>query len=467
MRVLTKSNAQMKQNYFPLFFAAVMLLSVPLFAQQNESPCGTGIPEPEWENQFSALVRNYKNASANNAVPATNSYTIPVIFHIIHGGEAPGTYPNLSQGQILSQMTVLNDDFAGIGMNSNTYPALAFAGWASAQGLPAANLDSSGRVKIADSFIRFCLAEKDTLGNLLAEPGIDRIDYIAHGWADPASFTNTTTMRAFIDGTVKPRTIWNVQHYLNIWISDRHSSIQFTGFATMPPLSTLAGIQSVGTDSTDGIWCYTRTVGSWAIYPSGIYASTSVSGRTITHEAGHYLGLRHIWGDGSCATDYCDDTPPAAAQNTGTPSYPLNAGSCNSPSNAPDGEMFMNFMDYPMDPSKYMFTTDQVIRMQTAMLNSPFRNQLGLQGLCSPAGFSGTAQDQMPIVVSPNPFINSVSVNCEKETLLVIRLYDAAGNLVRESTTNTLYTADLPAGFYFLRVLTRESAASARLIRAE
>ena len=158
----------------------------------------------------------------------------------------------------------------------------------------------------------------------------------------------------------------------------------FTGVASGPPLSGLTGLsEGLGTDTTDGIWLYAKVTGSPIIYPSGIYGNPNVRGRTATHEIGHWLGLKHIWGDGACATDYCNDTPPAASNNIGVPTYPHNVGTCTSPSNSLDGEMFMNFMDYTLDPYKYMFTTDQVVRMQTALLNSPNRILLGTHNICS------------------------------------------------------------------------------------
>ncbi len=68
----------------------------------------------------------------NPDAPAVTSYTIPVVVHIIHGGQAVGTYPNLTAAQINSQITVLNEDYAGKGYKTNTYPATAFKDFAAA-----------------------------------------------------------------------------------------------------------------------------------------------------------------------------------------------------------------------------------------------------------------------------------------------------------------------------------------------
>lgn len=413
-----------------ILFILSFLLSINNISSQNEiNECGTVIPDEKWETEFGKLLTNFQHNFLD--------YTIPVIFHVIHGGQPAGTFPNLHQQQIISQITVLNQDFEGIGYNFNTYPINAFIQWAQNQNLPPINLDSTGRVKIANINIKFCLAEKDTNGILLTEPGINRINYISKGWQNPNTFTTPQTLRAYFDGVIKPASIWNVKKYLNIWISDKNPAVQFTGYSTLPPLSTLPGISGngEGTDSTDGIWSYASAVGSAHIFPGGIYASPNVRGRTITHEAGHYIGLRHIWGDGSCLTDYCNDTPPAFTSNTGFPVYPLNSGSCNSPSNSPNGEMYMNFMDYSADPAKYMFTYDQAVRMQTAMQYSPLRNELGTHGICNVViGISIIENTEIPGEIKlyynyPNPFnpetIIKYSIPVKQYVSLII--YNSAG----------------------------------------
>ena len=87
-------------------------------------------------------------------------------------------------------------------------------------------------------------------------------------------------------------------------------------------------------------------------------------GRTATHEVGHYLNLRHIWGDTpDCSgSDMVPDTPNCAGPNTGMPTFPTIT--CN---NGPNGDMFVNYMDYTDDAGMFMFTTQQVLRMRTAL----------------------------------------------------------------------------------------------------
>jgi len=89
-------------------------------------------------------------------------------------------------------------------------------------------------------------------------------------------------------------------------------------------------------------------------------------GRTTTHEVGHWLNLSHIWGEArvpTCAdSDSVDDTPNQWGPNFGRPTFP--SASCD---NVPDGDLFMNYMDYVDDDTMVMFTTGQVARMHAAL----------------------------------------------------------------------------------------------------
>jgi PKD repeat protein len=117
-------------------------------------------------------------------------------------------------------------------------------------------------------------------------------------------------------------------------------------------------------------------------------------GRTTTHEVGHWLGLRHIWGDANCANDFCNDTPTAQQSNFGCPTHPYKVGVCGGNTT---GEMFQNFMDYTDDLCMYMFTTDQRTRIQTTMANGTYRTLLTTSAgtLCTIAPATPTANFSM------------------------------------------------------------------------
>jgi len=338
--------------------------------QQTSTPkfkCGTEVPSIEWDESFNKLVEQHKTRANKNAVVG---YTIPVIVHLIHGGQSVGTYPNLGFSQINSQISVLNADFGGTGWNVGNLAATAFSA-----------------VGASNTEIRFCAATKNPLGQTLAEPGVERINFNDSAWANPTSFATNAALKAYMDGTVKPKTIWDPQSYFNIWVTDAQSGpVNLLGYATFPAGASLVGLAATGGAQTDGIWVYAQTYGNTGFLMPGYQL-----GRTATHEVGHWLGLRHIGGDGGvggnpngdcAATDYCADTPPqkgdanAYGQNFGNPTYPLNATGASSCAGAPNGSMFMNFMDYVDDGAKYMFTPDQKARMQTAMSTGIYRMSL-------------------------------------------------------------------------------------------
>lgn len=359
--------------YFKYFLLAGVIFTHTLVSQElifkqsdliNNRGCASEQPDARWNSWFNEQVEAFKLLQGKNQA----NYVIPVVVHVIFGATTTpvGTYPNISQNQINSQINVLNADFAGTGLNVNQLAATAFSA-----------------IGAANTNISFCLAQLDPQGLPLTEPGIHRISYVANGWTNPTSPNSIAAFMNLMNGTIKPATIWDPSRYLNIWVSDVNVNIGILGYATFPPGTPLSGLSGVGSSINDGVWVWARSFGS-----TGTLQSPYNKGRTASHEIGHWLGLRHIGGDGNnnpsgdCnATDFCTDTPPQRGgfaggqfgQNYGAPSYPCHLGVCTSASN---GDMFMNFMDYVDDPSCYMFTPDQRLRMQTAMATSPLRISL-------------------------------------------------------------------------------------------
>lgn len=238
-----------------------------------------------------------------------------------------------------------------------------------------------------------------------------------------------------------------------MWITDKSNALTYAGVATCPPFSGLIDLPNNSTDTTNGIWCYTKVIGSNSLFPSGTYIAPFIDGRTLTHEVGHYVGLRHIWGDRVCGNDFCNDTPPAAAQNSGTPTYPHEVGSCASPSNNPDGEMFMNFMDYTRGPNVYMITTDQKTRAHTAMQNSPFRNQLGTHSLCTSTTGLNTINLTSFFKIYPNPAQTQLNLIISQGEIEEVSISNLIGQvLFTLKNNNTIDISNLSAGIYLVTV---------------
>ncbi len=338
--------------------------------------CGTVSPSIESEKAFQKQIAAFKDARARGAVA---SYEIPVIVHILYKqGLAVGSSANIAAAQVKAQIDALNDCMAGKAPGNSSLPT------------PFANVDAN------DIPVHFCLATKGTDGKTLAEPGIDRINFTAKNWTDPAAL-DANNLSNYFDQTIKPGSIWDPKKYFNIWVGDFFDPAKggLLGYATFPAGTGLSGLTSnLETPSTSGVVMATRVFGCKAKYANGYYASEAyIYGITTAHEVGHYLGLRHIGGDEPCSTsggDFCDDTPiqkggnanGPSGQNWGCPSYPFQVNKCGG-TGSPNGEMFQNFMDYTTDACRSLFTADQEDRMMTSMQNGTYRKAFGTHGLCS------------------------------------------------------------------------------------
>lgn len=254
----------------------------------------------------------------------TGVVRIPVVVHVVWNTAAQ----NISDAQINSQLTVLNADFRRTNADAGSVPAV-FAGVA------------------ADFRIEFALAVRDP--NCSATTGITHTNTAITGFT--AITASDERMKSAAAGGHDP---WDVTKYLNIWIVNyTDGTLGYGTFPTMP-----AGIQ--------GLVCDYRAFGT-----VGAAAANAPYhlGRTATHEVGHWLNLLHIWGDdnaspaGICSgSDECADTPNQGTENYTPPAFPH--VSCG---NGPNGDMFMDYMDYTDDVGMFMFTQDQATRANATL----------------------------------------------------------------------------------------------------
>jgi hypothetical protein len=284
--------------------------------------------------QIEAHTHQYESTLGSNSNGKMMAVVnIPVVIHVVYKSSTE----NISDAQLQSQIDVLNEDFRKLNSDVSSVPS-AFASLA------------------ADCEINFCLAKRDPNGN--ASTGIMR-----YSSTRTSSWGTNDAVKIPSQGGVAP---WDATKYMNIWVCDIGGGI--LGYAQFPG----------GSNSTDGVVLDYRYTGRGfsSIAPFN-------KGRTATHEVGHYLNLRHIWGDANCGNDQVSDTPTQQTSNGGCPSFPK--VTC---SNGPNGDMFMNYMDYTDDACMYMFSSGQKSRMQATLVSGGAHYSLTTSNACTPP--SGT-----------------------------------------------------------------------------
>lgn len=244
------------------------------------------------ENFTDEAIRTNQVARLVNGV-----IEIPVVVHVIYRTATE----NISLTQIQSQIDVLNEDFN----NTNADRTLVPAEFAGVQ---------------ANFGIRFVL------------------DRVIRKSSTKKSWSYGHAMKSSSTGGSDPV---DPTQYLNIWVVNKivYQGQVLLGFATFPGGPVAQDGLVIGYD------CFGRT---------GAVAYPYNKGRTATHEIGHWMNLRHIWGDATCGNDFVSDTPVHANYNFGCPSYPK-VSSCAPTHN----EMTMNYMDYTDDACMYMFSNGQ------------------------------------------------------------------------------------------------------------
>jgi len=292
------------------------------------------------EPGYAELRRQLETLRASSRrAPLTSVTRIPVVVHVVYANEEQ----NVSEQQIHEQIKILNQDFRSKNIDISNTPAVF-------------------QPLIADALIEFQLAVQDPTG----KPTTGILRYQTTTAQYPvASVPPNTARGTIIDPELKlgsqGAVAWPRDDYLNIWICNMGGDP--LGYAAWPASAAWR----------DGIVIDYRAFGR-----SGTAEYPFDGGRTATHEIGHWLNLLHIWGDdnGACShSDNISDTPNQASANEGLPVFP--SISCN---NGPNGDLFMNFMDYVNDGSMVMFTKGQVARMHAA-LQGPRAGILQSQGL--------------------------------------------------------------------------------------
>ncbi|TAH43269.1 MAG: T9SS type A sorting domain-containing protein [Bacteroidetes bacterium] len=361
------------------------------------------------------LLLNQAQSRANDVV-----YTIPVVVHVLYRTTAQ----NISDAQIMSQIDVLNEDFARLNADTALTPSFF-------------------RSIAGTSNFQFCLAATDPLGN--PTNGIERRSTTS------TSFNTNNNVKHYSSGGLDA---WDVNRYFNIWVCNLGSGL--LGYAEPPS----------GTHSDE--------YGVVILYDSfgrvGNVSTPYHKGRTTTHEIGHAFGMEHIWGDDSnCSgSDGISDTPNQEVETYGCPSTLPSFDNCSSSGN---GIMYMNYMDYTDDLCMNMFTTGQTNRMK--LLMEAYYPTLLVSTACTITS-SREAADKFSFSIYPNPSDGLVNLDMflmeNVGSNLTISVSNLLGEIVKSEQisnpngrTHQLNLGDQGSGIYFISVFNDNFKKTVRL----
>lgn len=266
--------------------------------------------DPQLMQRYNALELQTQKFEENlklGKVLADGSVEIPVVVNVLYSNATQ----NVSDARIAEQISVLNADYSGSNSDASQIPS-AFSS-----------------VAAGDTKVKFRLAN------------VIRKSTTTSSWSP-----NTSYMKKAANGGIDAT---DPSHYLNIWVVGSMGGV--LGYATFPESS--------------GLWNDGVVIAAPYFGKTGTTAPYNL-GRTATHEVGHYLNLRHIWGDARCGNDLVADTPTQTKENYGKPIYPL----YNKCSGTNRSVMFMNYMDYVDDAAMFMFSAGQKTRIQASVANN-------------------------------------------------------------------------------------------------
>lgn len=251
---------------------------------------------PELAAKMQEIERFTQNAIANGRL-VNGKIEIPVVVNVLY----KTTAENISLTQIQSQIDVLNKDFNALNSDFNQVPTVF----------------SGVKANVGISFVLDAVYRKSTT---------------------KTSWGTRDAMKKSNQGGINPT---SPTTKLNMWVCTIGGGI--LGYAQFPG----------GSSATDGVVIDSRYFGT-----TGTATAPFNKGRTATHEVGHWMNLRHIWGDTTCGSDLVSDTPTHNTANYGIPTFPHYSTCTGTPI-----EMTMNYMDYTDDAGMYMFSNGQKSRM--------------------------------------------------------------------------------------------------------
>lgn len=387
------------------------LLCFSIFCDLSAQRCAT--PQYILDHPFNKnimLRTESPNTSSRDTLP-DEVIIIPVVVHVLYNNNDQ----NISDQQVISQIISLNNDYRRLNADTVNTPA-------------------PFKSVAADTRIEFCLAKVDPQGSLTTG--------IIHKYTSESQFLADDAMKFSSKGGDDG---WDATKYLNIWVCNLFG--RTLGYAVLPgsPLEN------------DGVVIRYDAFGT-----TGNLTAPYNKGRTATHEIGHWLGLRHLWGDALCGDDGIADTPPQEASNSYCPSFPhLSSCSINS-----YGDMFMDYMDFTDDGCMNMFTQGQKSEMRGLFALGNIRNSFLNSVVCDssnaeagPIPIKPATPSDLKITTYPNPFSSVITIAANTEAAVVgkvLKIYNIEGKLfltrIIQSQNTVLDLSKVPSGIYILKI---------------
>lgn len=449
-------------------------------AQQNTTLphfiCGSEGYEAHLEKQFpgyaEAIKNNFDIAEKNVKALAQNVemrggravIQVPVVFHVVYNKDAE----NLSDAVLNDQIKILNDAYrnrhADVSKTRDLFKNLA-----------------------ADAEVEFFLAKKDPQNQ--PTTGIDRkkTTVSSFGSLFELLLGNFTALDKVKQATKGGTDAWDTQRYLNIWVCNMADPLigpSILGFAT-PPVNPLPSNWPADfKDATfiDGVVLHYQVVGSNnpTYDPSVASLATAGRGRAAVHEVGHYLGLRHIWGEtgdimgkGSCDNDDgIEDTPRMASNSQPTSKTdvdcPIAKNTCGEGMAGDLPDMFENYMDYSNQTCQTMFSKGQVAHMRSILT---LQRLLLWSQVATP---TNEIADAPALQIYPNPTHDAAKINIANfstDKLLNVNIFNQVGQLMLSrdiaNTSNIILdvdVSDLSSGMYFITVKGKNTKQVGKLV---
>lgn len=375
-------------------------------------------------NAFDANIQSIREGNNNKT---DQEYVIPVVVHIVYKKQIE----NLHDSLIYSQISLLNRDYNAL--NSDT-----------------AELRAIFKPYRGVTNIRFRLATIDPDGN--PTTGITRTQTSIETFSENDMNLDFDMLERVKSTALGGQSPWDQTKYLNIWICNMSLNLfnveipALLGYAT-PPAGLANWPADEMPDLSDGVVLQYQTVGEFSPFnPISVMGQQIVvKGRTATHEVGHYLGLRHIWGDGDCnMEDGIDDTPNA--NDASSQSCDKTKNTCVDNIDGVDlPDLVENFMDYSLETCMNMFTKGQVNLMRSVLENQ--RYDLVHGNLASVSKL-----DKMDVSVYPNPAKNNIVVKTDVLMKGELSIVDVMGRVVFitavDANQKTIDISSLEQGLY-------------------